>query len=99
MAQSNVVKWPKAWRNRMNGGSHGDDRAATLPRKWARRQGETVPQVHLLCDISYPESLSARPWARIIAPARIATRDHRWQDTLHLIIFSRCTIKIVHQSA
>jgi hypothetical protein len=59
-AQSNVVKWPKAWRNQMNGGSHGDDRVATLPRKWAQRQGETVPQVHLLCDISYPESLSTR---------------------------------------
>jgi hypothetical protein len=44
----------------LNDGVHGDDRAATLPGKWARRQGKIVPQVHLLCDISYPESLSTR---------------------------------------
>jgi hypothetical protein len=54
MAQSDMVKRPKAWRDRMNGGSHGDDRAATSPGKWARRHGKTVPHVHLLCDISYP---------------------------------------------
>jgi hypothetical protein len=32
-------KPPKAWRDRWNGGSHGDDRAATSLGKWVRRQG------------------------------------------------------------
>jgi hypothetical protein len=36
-AQSDVVKRPKAWHERTNGGSHGDDRAATSPGKWAWR--------------------------------------------------------------
>jgi hypothetical protein len=36
MAQSDVVKPPKAWRDRGNGGSHGDDRAAMSSGKWVR---------------------------------------------------------------
>jgi hypothetical protein len=39
--------------------------------KWVRRQGETVPQVHPRRRSFHQESLSARYWARIVAPARI----------------------------
>jgi hypothetical protein len=34
MAQSDVVKPPKVWRNRGNSGSHGEDHATTSPSKW-----------------------------------------------------------------
>jgi hypothetical protein len=32
-----VVKQPKVWRDRVNGGSHGDDCPAMSRCKWARR--------------------------------------------------------------
>jgi hypothetical protein len=36
MAQSDVVKPPKAWRDQGNDGSHDDDHAAMSPGKWVR---------------------------------------------------------------
>ena len=46
-------KPPKAWRNRGNGGSHGDECVATSPGKWVRRQGgHSAPTSSLSKDLS-----------------------------------------------
>jgi hypothetical protein len=51
MAQDDVVKQPKAWRDRVNGGSHRDDNAATSSASGYSVRAATVPQLHPLRKI------------------------------------------------
>jgi hypothetical protein len=41
-----VVRHPKAWRDRVNGGSHGDDHASTSSASGYGVSAATVPQTH-----------------------------------------------------
>jgi hypothetical protein len=44
--RDDVVRHPKAWRDRVNGGSHGKDHAATSPASGHGDRAATVPQTH-----------------------------------------------------
>jgi hypothetical protein len=73
-----------AWQARINGDHHRDGRAATSWRKWMRRQSDHSALTSSTARSFHQESLSARYWAWIAAPVRIAAWDYQRWDTLNL---------------
>jgi hypothetical protein len=69
MTNDDMVKQSKAWRNRVNNGSHVESRTATSPTSGYGEQSGDRVQDHPSAKIFYPESLSTRHRARIAAPA------------------------------
>jgi hypothetical protein len=44
--RNDVVRHPKAWRDRVSGGSHDEDHAATSPASGHGDRAAIVPQTH-----------------------------------------------------
>jgi hypothetical protein len=57
--RDDVVKQPKVWRDRVNGGSHGDGRTATSPASGYGEQSGDRVRAHPSAKIFYPKSLFA----------------------------------------
>jgi hypothetical protein len=97
--RDDVVKQPKAWRDWMNDGSHGDGRTATLPASGYGEQSGDKVRAHPSAKIFYPESLSPRHQARITVPARIQAQGSPAVRYTALDLVQYCTIETIHQSA
>jgi hypothetical protein len=99
MTRDDVVKQSKVWRNRVNGGSHGDGRTATSPASGYGEQSGDRVRAHPSAKIFYPESLSTRYRARIAAPAHIQARGSPTVRYNAPDLVQYCTIETIHQSA
>jgi hypothetical protein len=66
MAHDDIVRQSKAWHDRVNGGSRGDDRAATSPASGYGVRAATMPRLH-------PLRKNFLPWVIIRAP--LGTND------------------------
>jgi hypothetical protein len=46
MTRDDMVRHPKAWRDQVNGGSHGEDHAATSPASGHGDRAATMPRTY-----------------------------------------------------
>jgi hypothetical protein len=93
-----VVKQLKAWRDRVNGGNHGDGRTATSPTSGYGKQSGDRVRAHPNAMIFYPKSLFARHRARIVAPTRIQAWGSPAARYTAPDLVQYCSIETIHQS-
>jgi hypothetical protein len=97
--RDDVVKQPKAWRDRVNGDSHGDGHTATSPASGYGEQSGDRVRAHPSAKIIYPESLFAHHWVRIAAPTRIQAWGSLAARYTAPDLVQYCTIETIYESA
>ena len=98
--RDDVVKQPKAWHDRVNGGGHSNGHKATSSVSGYGAQSGDRVRAHPDAKIFYPDSLSACHRARITASAQIqAQRSPAARCIASADLVQHYTIETIHQRA